>query len=65
MMKCKTRMKLMTALVPLMLGSSLGWSCTTDMHDALLSGVMDYVTSNTTDALNCVFTAEGCWDKEE
>ena len=31
-----------------------GVSCTTDLRDSLINGVMDYVSGNTTDLLNGV-----------
>lgn len=56
----KTKRRALTALASLVLGSCLAASCGTDMRDAFYSGVLDYITGNTTSLLNCAFTTEGC-----
>ena len=57
-MKTK-KIKAMTILVSIALGSCMGWSCSTDMRDALWGGILDYVTGTTTDSLDCALNL-GC-----
>ena len=47
-------------LVTMLIGTCMGWSCSTDFRDAVWGGVLDFVSGTTTDTIDCVLD----WDCE-
>ncbi len=62
--KMKRRVKLV-ALANLVMASCWGWSCTTDMRDAVWGGAMDYLTGLTADTLGMTFSADDLFPVED
>ncbi len=60
-MKNKMMKVKVIALAHLLAATCMGWSCMGDVRDAAWGGVLDYVTGTTAVALNCAFTADGCF----
>lgn len=48
------------ALACLLTATCWGTSCSTDLRDAVWSGVLDYATGTTTSAMSCVLNLEEC-----